>query len=116
LILRYGFAAFCITAVLAGLLAAGLGLGLLAAWLLAANLAAFGFYGYDKSIAGSGRMRVPEAVLLGLGGAGGTPGAWLGMRLFHHKTLKTPFQLKFWGIAALQLLATGYLWWAGLLK
>ena len=104
MILRYGFVIFCITAGLAGVLWAGIRLDPLPAWLVAVNLAAIGAYGYDKSIADSGRMRIPEAVLLSLGAAGGTPGAWLGMRLFHHKTLKTSFQLKFWGIAGVQVL------------
>ena len=67
----------------------------LLAWLLAINLVTFLTYGYDKIIAGSGRTRAPERVLLLLALAGGTPAAMLGMRLFHHKTSKESFQVKF---------------------
>ena len=71
-------------------------------WLLAVNLVAFLTYGYDKSIAGSGKMRVPERVLLLLALAGGSPAALLGMRLFHHKTAKSSFQQKFWLVLLIQ--------------
>jgi uncharacterized membrane protein YsdA (DUF1294 family) len=75
----------------------------LAAWLVAVNLTTFGYYGYDKARAGSGRRRVPELVLHGLVLAGGTLGGYAGMWLFRHKTLKGPFRLVFWWIVVLQL-------------
>jgi uncharacterized membrane protein YsdA (DUF1294 family) len=74
----------------------------LIAWLLAVNLVTFLTYGYDKRIAGSGRMRVPERVLLLLALAGGSPAALLGMRFFHHKTAKSSFQQKFWLVLLIQ--------------
>jgi uncharacterized membrane protein YsdA (DUF1294 family) len=82
------------------------------AWLLAVNLVTFLTYGYDKSIAGSGRVRVPERVLLLLALAGGSPAALLGMRLFHHKTAKSSFQQKFWLVLLLQaiLVIIYFLW------
>jgi uncharacterized membrane protein YsdA (DUF1294 family) len=79
----------------------------LAAWLLAINLSAFGYYGYDKARARAGRRRIPELVLHGLVVAGGTFGGYLGMRLFRHKTIKGTFQIVFWWIVALQLLLLG---------
>jgi uncharacterized membrane protein YsdA (DUF1294 family) len=76
---------------------------LLACWLAAVNLVAFLYYGYDKLRAGIGRTRVPEVVLHSLALAGGTLGAYAGMRLFRHKTIKGSFRLVFWIIAVLQL-------------
>ena len=84
----------------------------LLSWLLAVNLVTFLTYGYDKSIAGSGRMRVPERALLLLALAGGSPAALLGMRLLHHKTSKESFQVKFWLVILVQaVLVVIYLLW-----
>jgi uncharacterized membrane protein YsdA (DUF1294 family) len=77
---------------------------LLGAWLLAVNLVTLAFYGHDKARARVGGRRVPEAVLHGLALAGGTPGAYLGMSLFRHKTIKPAFRLLFRLIAVLQVL------------
>ncbi len=76
---------------------------LLGCWLLAVNVVAFAYHGYDKARAVAGRSRVPEIVLHGLALAGGTLGAYAGMRLFHHKTIKGSFRLVFWTIAVLQV-------------
>jgi uncharacterized membrane protein YsdA (DUF1294 family) len=85
---------------------------LLLAWLLAVNLVTFITYGYDKSIASSGKMRVPERVLLLLALLGGSPAALLGMRQFHHKTVKTSFQQKFWLVLLVQaVLVIIYVLW-----
>lgn len=67
----------------------------LAIYLLAASLAAFALFAIDKHQAERGGSRIPEAVLLGAGLAGGAPGAFLGMRLFHHKTQRPYFR---WGL------------------
>ena len=75
----------------------------LVAWLVAINLTAFLYYGYDKSRARSGGGRVPELVLHGLACAGGTPGAYVGMHWFRHKTIKGSFRILFWMLAALQV-------------
>jgi uncharacterized membrane protein YsdA (DUF1294 family) len=53
---------------------------------------------------------VPERVLLGLALLGGSPGAWAGMTLFRHKTVKGRFRLAFAVIVALQL---GLAAWSG---
>ncbi|MGB9578275.1 MAG: DUF1294 domain-containing protein, partial [Halothiobacillaceae bacterium] len=73
------------------------------AWLLNITAVTLLTYGYDKLVAGSGATRVPERVLLTLAFAGGTFGALLGMRLFHHKTSKESFLERFWLIVALQV-------------
>lgn len=57
------------------------------------NVVTFLTYGADKSRAQSGRWRVPERTLLGLAVIGGSLGAWLGMKTFHHKTQKSKFYI-----------------------
>lgn len=76
---------------------------LLVGWLAAVNLVTFGYYGYDKFCARRGARRVPEVVLHGLSLVGGSPGAYVAMRTFRHKTIKGSFRLVFWSIALLQL-------------
>jgi uncharacterized membrane protein YsdA (DUF1294 family) len=76
---------------------------LLGCWLLAVNAITFGYYAYDKARARGSRSRVPEVVLHGLALAGGTLGAYAGMRLFRHKTVKGTFRIVFWTIAVLQV-------------
>lgn len=84
-------------------------LDLLIAWIIAVSVITFLTYGYDKFTAVRNWTRVPERVLLGLAFTGGTPGAILGMRLFHHKTAKGRFRLKFWLVVIVQiLLIAGY--------
>lgn len=55
-------------------------------WLLAAGVAAFLIYGYDKVSAKAGAGRVPESLLHLLALAGGFAGALLGMVVFRHKS------------------------------
>ena len=56
-----------------------------------ANLIALILFGIDKQRAVQGRWRIPESVLILSAICGGGIGAWLGMRLFHHKTRKPLF-------------------------
>lgn len=77
----------------------------LAVWLIAITAITFFTYGYDKNIAGSKLMRVPEAVLLALTAFGGTLGAIVGMRFFRHKTSKDSFLSKFTLIVVAQAAA-----------
>ena len=48
--------------------------------------------GADKFYAKTGRWRIPEKVLLGLGLVGGSLGLAVGMILFHHKVSKPAFR------------------------
>ena len=64
---------------------------LLVYYLILVNLAAFIIYGADKSYAKKGARRIPERTLLLWAWIGGSIGAFLGMRIFHHKTLKPKF-------------------------
>ena len=75
------------------------------AWLAVITAVTFLTYGYDKLVAGTGATRIPEKVLLALAFAGGTAGALLGMRLFHHKTSKQSFLERFGLVVALQAVA-----------
>ena len=55
-----------------------------ALYLLAINIATFSAFGADK--------RIPEKTLFLLSLLGGSAGALLGMRIFHHKTRKWYFR------------------------
>jgi uncharacterized membrane protein YsdA (DUF1294 family)/cold shock CspA family protein len=81
-------------------------------WVIAMSLTALGLYGYDKAQAINGGQRIPEAVLHLVTALGGSPGAFVGMRLFHHKTGKAAFQVVFWVILAVQLALAA--WWFAL--
>ena len=61
-------------------------------YLVAVNLVTFFIYGIDKFKSKRAKWRVPEATLLGLAAVGGCIGAWLGMKLWHHKTLHKKFR------------------------
>ena len=77
---------------------------LLMTWLVSINIVAFAYYGYDKVQARSQGRRIPEVILHGLGFLGGSLGAYLGMRVFRHKTVKSSFRIIFWTIAILQVM------------
>ncbi len=83
----------------------GVWLGL---WVVACSIASFGIYGYDKAEAQSGGSRVPELVLHLLSAIGGSPGSFIAMHVFHHKTSKRSFQIVFWLIAAVQAALLAY--------
>jgi uncharacterized membrane protein YsdA (DUF1294 family) len=61
-------------------------------YLVTINVATFFVYGLDKWKAKQSRWRVKEAALLGLAVIGGSIGAWLGMKVWHHKTLHKKFR------------------------
>ncbi len=69
-------------------------------WLAAINLVTFAVYGIDKAKAKRGTWRVPEKTLFLLPLLGGSLGALLGMRVFHHKTKHWYFV---WGIPLILL-------------
>ena len=55
-------------------------------YLVSINVVTFFMYGIDKWKAKKSRWRIREAALLGLAVLGGSIGAWLGMKVWHHKT------------------------------
>jgi uncharacterized membrane protein YsdA (DUF1294 family) len=76
-------------------------------WLVGVNPTAFGFYGFDKARARGNAGRVPESVLHGLALAGGSIGAYLGMRVFRHKTIKGTFRAFYFLIVLVQAVLIG---------
>lgn len=73
-------------------------------YLVMVNMLTLAMYWQDKRAAKRpGAPRVPEAMLLGVGFAGGTLAAIAGQQWFRHKTRKTSFQLKFWALTLLQI-------------
>lgn len=62
-------------------------------YLILINVLAFALYGIDKFKAQRGLWRISEAMLLGVAAVGGSIGAFLGMKLFHHKTLHPQFYI-----------------------
>ena len=61
-------------------------------YFIAINLVTFFLYGIDKWKAKRSKWRIPEATLLGLAVIGGSMGAWLGMKVWHHKTQHKKFK------------------------
>ena len=62
------------------------------AYLVIINVVTFFVYGIDKWKAKRSKWRVSEATLLMLAVIGGSIGAWLGMKVWHHKTLHKKFR------------------------
>ncbi len=62
-------------------------------YLVIINLVTFIVYGIDKWKAKRSLWRIPEATLLAMAVIGGSLGAWLGMKTWHHKTLHKKFSL-----------------------
>lgn len=56
------------------------------------NIITFFVYGIDKYKAKKGKWRIPENSLIGLAIIGGSIGAYLGMRVWHHKTMHLKFK------------------------
>ena len=73
------------------------------------NLTTFIIYGADKRRARQGKWRVPEKTLFLLPLLGGSVGALLGMRVFHHKTKHKEFRFGFPALLCLQCAAVVYL-------
>ena len=61
-------------------------------YFLTINVVTFFLYGIDKWKARRDKWRISEATLLGLAVIGGSIGAWLGMKVWHHKTLHKKFR------------------------
>ncbi len=62
-------------------------------YLIIINVLAFVLYGIDKRKAVEDKFRIPESRLLLVAFLGGEVGAWLGMKVFHHKTKKNKFRI-----------------------
>ena len=64
----------------------------IAYYLIALNIVTFFVYGIDKWKAKHGSWRISEATLLLLAVIGGSIGALLGMKVWHHKTMHKKFK------------------------
>ena len=60
--------------------------------LICINIVTFVVYGIDKWKAKQGSWRISEATLLSLAVIGGSIGALLGMKVWHHKTMHKKFK------------------------
>ena len=81
----------------------------LAYYLLAINAVAFIMYGIDKYKAKKAKWRIPEATLLLLAVLGGSIGAWMGMKVWHHKTMHKKFKYGIPAILLIQIALMAYL-------
>ena len=61
-------------------------------YLFAINIVSFFLYGIDKYKAKKNKWRISEASLLLMAVIGGSIGAWVGMRIWHHKTMHKKFK------------------------
>ena len=81
-------------------------------FIIGINVITFVVYGIDKLKAKKGKWRIPEATLLLLAIVGGSMGAWMGMKVWHHKTLHKKFK---YGIPLILIVQIGlclYSWLA----
>ena len=82
---------------------------IISCYILGINVIAFLVYGVDKLKAKRGKWRIPESTLLLLAAIGGSLGAWLGMKVWHHKTMHKKFQYGVPLLLILQLALGAYL-------
>ncbi len=81
----------------------------LAYYLLAINAVAFIVYGIDKYKAKKAKWRISESTLLLLAVLGGSVGAWMGMKVWHHKTMHKKFKYGIPAILLIQIALMTYL-------
>ena len=77
--------------------------------ILILNVVTFFVYGIDKFKAKKSLWRIPESTLLILAAVGGSVGAYLGMKVWHHKTLHKKFSLGVPAILLLHLVLLAYI-------
>lgn len=73
-------------------------------YIIIINIITFVLFGIDKQKAVKKEWRISENTLIGLALIGGSVGALLGMRCFHHKTRKKKFSV---GIPLIFILQIG---------
>ena len=81
----------------------------LAYYLLVLNAVAFIVFGIDKYKAKKAKWRIPETTLLLLAVLGGSIGAWMRMKVWHHKTMHKKFKYGIPAILLIQIAAMTYL-------
>ena len=78
-------------------------------YLIAINAVTFIMYGIDKYKAKKAKWRISEATLLLLAVLGGSIGAWMGMKVWHHKTMHKKFKYGIPAILLIQIALMAYL-------
>jgi len=101
--------AFNMTLVLGNLPKAPVNLHIVLIYLVVTNVVTFFVYGIDKWKAKNSKWRIRETALLGLAVLGGSIGAWLGMKVWHHKTQHKKFKYGVPAIIIIQLAIIGYI-------
>ncbi len=91
-----------------------LGVGLI--YVAAVNIIAFVMFGADKSKARRGKHRIRERSLFLISFAGGAIGAFLGMKIFRHKTKHKSFTLGIPAILILQVIISVLLYQYGIIE
>ena len=81
----------------------------LAYYLLGINAVTFIVYGIDKYKAKKAKWRISEATLLLLAVLGGSIGAWMGMKVWRHKTMHKKFKYGIPAILLIQIALMAYL-------
>ena len=81
----------------------------LVCYLLAINAVTFIVYGIDKYKAKKAKWRISEATLLLLAVLGGSIGAWVGMKVWHHETMHKKFKYGIPAILLIQIALMAYL-------
>lgn len=79
-------------------------------YLAAMNGITFFMYGVDKWKAKRSKWRVSEAALVWMAVLGGSVGAWLGMKAWHHKTQHKKFKYGLPLILLMQIAAAVGIW------
>ncbi|MBO4454764.1 MAG: DUF1294 domain-containing protein [Paludibacteraceae bacterium] len=77
-------------------------------YLAAINVVTFFLYGIDKLKAKRSKWRISEATLIWLSVFGGSIGAWLGMKAWHHKTQHKKFKYGIPFILLMQIALVAY--------
>ena len=80
-------------------------------YLAAINVVTFFLYGADKWKAKRYKWRVSEATLIWMAVLGGSVGAWLGMKAWHHKTQHKKFKYGLPLILLMQIAVAVGIWY-----
>ena len=70
----------------------GLPLHVVLAYFITVNVLGLILFGIDKWKAKHDKWRISEATLLSVTAIGGSIGAWVGMKVWHHKTMHKKFK------------------------
>ena len=80
-------------------------------YLAAINVVTFFLYGIDKLKAKHSKWRISEATLIWFAIFGGSIGAWLGIKTWHHKTQHAKFKFGIPLILLAQIVLVGWIWY-----